>query len=83
MRPIVKLRLSRKPRDSAGHQPLATRDLKIAAITMTSNDLLLTANRRDFEKVPGLRSRIGSNSNGAEGQALPHRGGEGEERGHC
>ncbi len=34
---------------------IATRDLKIAAITLTSNDLLLTANRRDFEKVPGLR----------------------------
>src|SRR5271163_1413086 len=34
---------------------IATRDLKIAAITLTSNDLLLTANRRDVEKVPGLR----------------------------
>jgi predicted nucleic acid-binding protein len=34
---------------------IATRDLKIAAITLTSNDILLTANCRDFEKVPGLR----------------------------
>ena len=34
---------------------IATRDLKIAAISLASNALLLTANRRDFEKVPGLR----------------------------
>ena len=59
MRPIVKPRWPRKPRDSAGHQPrqysIATRNLKIAAISLASNALLLTANRRDFEKVPGLR----------------------------
>ena len=34
---------------------IATRDLKIAAITLANNALLLTANRRDFERVPGLR----------------------------
>jgi tRNA(fMet)-specific endonuclease VapC len=34
---------------------IATRDLKIAAISLASNALLLTANRRDFEEVPGLR----------------------------
>ena len=34
---------------------IATRDLKIAAISLASNALLLTANRLDFEKVPGLR----------------------------
>ncbi len=34
---------------------IATRDLKIAAISLASNALLLTANRIDFEKVPGLR----------------------------
>lgn len=34
---------------------LGTMDLKIAAIALTNNALLLTANRRDFEKVPGLR----------------------------
>jgi tRNA(fMet)-specific endonuclease VapC len=34
---------------------IATRDLKIAAISEACNGLLLTANRRDFEKVPGLR----------------------------
>jgi tRNA(fMet)-specific endonuclease VapC len=34
---------------------IATRDLKIAAMTLANNALLLTANRRDFEKVPGLR----------------------------
>ena len=34
---------------------IARRDLKIAAISLASNALLLTANRRDFERVPGLR----------------------------
>jgi tRNA(fMet)-specific endonuclease VapC len=34
---------------------IATRDLKIAAIARANDALLLTANRRDFEKVPGLK----------------------------
>jgi tRNA(fMet)-specific endonuclease VapC len=34
---------------------IATRDLKIAAISLARSALLLTANRRDFEKVPVLR----------------------------
>jgi tRNA(fMet)-specific endonuclease VapC len=34
---------------------IATRDLKIASISLAHMALLLTANRRDFEKVPGLR----------------------------
>ena len=34
---------------------IATRDLKIASIALANNALLLTANRQDFEKVPGLR----------------------------
>ena len=34
---------------------IATRDLKIAAISLRNDAPLLTANRRDFEKVPGLR----------------------------
>jgi tRNA(fMet)-specific endonuclease VapC len=34
---------------------IATMDLKIAAIALANNALLLTGNRSDFEKVPGLR----------------------------
>ena len=34
---------------------IGTMDLKIACISIDKNALLLTANRRDFELVPGLR----------------------------
>ena len=34
---------------------LGTMDLKIAAIALVNHALLLSANRRDFEQVPGLR----------------------------
>jgi len=34
---------------------IASMDLKIASIAIAQNALLLTANRRDFEMVPGLR----------------------------
>ena len=34
---------------------ISTSDRKIAAIAIVNNALLLTANRRDFEKIPGLR----------------------------
>jgi tRNA(fMet)-specific endonuclease VapC len=34
---------------------VGTSDLKIAAVAITCNALLLTANRQDFEKIPGLR----------------------------
>ena len=34
---------------------LGTMDLKIAAIALVNQTLLLSANRRDFEQVPGLR----------------------------
>jgi tRNA(fMet)-specific endonuclease VapC len=34
---------------------IGTMDLKMACIAMADNALFLTANRRDFEKVPGLR----------------------------
>jgi tRNA(fMet)-specific endonuclease VapC len=33
---------------------IGTQDLKIAAIALTHDSLLLTANLRDFEQVPGL-----------------------------
>ena len=34
---------------------IGTRDLKIASVTLVNDALLLTANRKDFEQVPGLR----------------------------
>ena len=34
---------------------IGTRDLKIAATALVNNALLLSANRTDFERVPGLR----------------------------
>jgi tRNA(fMet)-specific endonuclease VapC len=34
---------------------LGTRDLRIAAIALAQNALLLSANQRDFGRVPGLR----------------------------
>ena len=34
---------------------LGTMDLKIAAIALVNQALLLSANQRDFERVPGLR----------------------------
>jgi tRNA(fMet)-specific endonuclease VapC len=34
---------------------IGTMDLKTACIAIANNALLLTANRRDFEKVPGLK----------------------------
>ena len=34
---------------------LGTMDLKIAATALVNNALLLSGNRRDFERVPGLR----------------------------
>ena len=37
------------------HVRVGTMDLKIAAIALVQNALLLSANRSDFERVPGLR----------------------------
>jgi tRNA(fMet)-specific endonuclease VapC len=34
---------------------IGTQDLKIASIALEANALLLSANLRDFERVPGLR----------------------------
>ena len=34
---------------------IATMDLKIASVALVQKALLLTANLRDFEQVPGLR----------------------------
>jgi tRNA(fMet)-specific endonuclease VapC len=34
---------------------IGSQDLKIAAIALTEDALLLSANQRDFQKVPGLR----------------------------
>jgi tRNA(fMet)-specific endonuclease VapC len=34
---------------------IGTQDLKIAAIALSRDALLLSANLRDFQRVPGLR----------------------------
>ena len=41
--------------ESFGGIRVGVADRKIAAISLTQRALMLTANRRDFERVPGLR----------------------------
>lgn len=41
--------------DQYGRIKISMSDRKIAAIAVANNALLLTANRRDYEQVPGLR----------------------------
>ena len=41
--------------DSFASLRVGTMDRKIAAIAIVNDALLLTANRRDYEKIPGLR----------------------------
>jgi tRNA(fMet)-specific endonuclease VapC len=41
--------------DQYGRVKISMSDRKIAAITIANNALLLTANRRDYEQIPGLR----------------------------
>lgn len=39
----------------AGRLRVGTQDLRIAAITLANDSILVTSNRRDFERVPNLR----------------------------
>ena len=41
--------------DSYTRIRIGTADRKITAIALANNALLLTANRRDYERIPGLR----------------------------
>jgi predicted nucleic acid-binding protein len=41
--------------DWTGVTAFTLEDLKIASIALVNDALLLTANSRDFEKVPGLQ----------------------------
>ena len=41
--------------DTYGSIQVSSTDRKIAAIAIVHNALLLTANRRDYEQIPGLR----------------------------
>ncbi|AWM36169.1 tRNA(fMet)-specific endonuclease VapC [Gemmata obscuriglobus] len=41
--------------EQLGNIRIGTMDKKIAAIARANNALLLTANRRDFEQIPGLQ----------------------------
>jgi tRNA(fMet)-specific endonuclease VapC len=41
----------------SGGVRIATMDLKIASISLSNSALLLTANKRDFEKVAGLQTQ--------------------------
>jgi tRNA(fMet)-specific endonuclease VapC len=43
------------------HMRIGTMDLKIAAIALIHDALLLSANLRDFQQVPGLRVADWSN----------------------
>jgi tRNA(fMet)-specific endonuclease VapC len=47
--------LAAKQFDEFNRIRISTSDRKIGAIALVHDALLLTANRRDFEKIPGLR----------------------------
>jgi len=50
---------------------IGSQDLKIAAIALAENALLLSAHLRDFQKVPGCAWRIGCGNDPVERVLCP------------
>ncbi len=54
VRPFTSVAAHRLEKLRAEKVRIGTQDLRIAAIVLSVNRILITSNRRDFDKVPGL-----------------------------